>query len=95
MQARKAGIVGELSGGIGALFKANNVTGLFGRGRLLPDNKVQYTPHDGEPELLEAEHVILATGRRRSSCPPRRLTASGSSIRGARSSSTRCRRGSA
>ncbi|MGI9343289.1 MAG: dihydrolipoyl dehydrogenase [Gammaproteobacteria bacterium] len=62
MQARKAGIVGELSGGIGALFKANNVTGLFGRGRLLPDNKVQYTPHDGEPELLEAEHVILATG---------------------------------
>jgi len=38
------------------------VTGLFGRGRLLPDNKVQYTPHDGEPELLEAEHVVLATG---------------------------------
>jgi len=62
MQKRKAGIVSELSGGIGALFKANNVTGLFGHGRLLPDQKVQYTPHDGEPELLEADHVILATG---------------------------------
>ena len=62
MQARKAGIVRDLSGGIGALFKANGVTGLFGHGRLLPDQKVQYTPHDGEPELLEAEHVILATG---------------------------------
>jgi len=62
MQARKAGIVSDLTGGIGALFKANGVTGLFGRGRLLPDQKVQYTPHDGEPELLEAEHVILATG---------------------------------
>ncbi|MDH3977572.1 MAG: dihydrolipoyl dehydrogenase [Gammaproteobacteria bacterium] len=62
MQKRKAGIVNELSGGIGALFKANGVTGLFGRGRLLPDRKVEYTPHDGEPELLEADHVILATG---------------------------------
>ncbi|MFQ5634197.1 MAG: dihydrolipoyl dehydrogenase [Gammaproteobacteria bacterium] len=62
MQARKAGIVSELSGGIGSLFKANNVTGLFGLGRLLPDRKVQYTPHDGEPELLEAGHVVLATG---------------------------------
>lgn len=62
MQSRKAGIVAELSGGIGALFKANNVTGLFGRGRLLPNNTVQYTPHGEESELLEAEHVILATG---------------------------------
>jgi len=62
MQARKAGIVKDLSGGIGALFKANNVTGLFGRGRLLPNNTVQYTPHDDESELLQAEHVILATG---------------------------------
>ena len=62
MQARKAGIVRDLSGGIGALFKANNVTGLFGRGHLLPNNTVQYTPHGEQSELLEAEHVILATG---------------------------------
>ena len=62
MQARKDGIVRDLSGGIGSLFKANGITGLFGRGRLLPDLKVQYTPHDEEPELLEADHVILATG---------------------------------
>jgi len=62
MQARKDRIVRDLSGGIGSLFKANGVTGLFGRGRLLPDLKVQYTPHEGEAELLEADHVILATG---------------------------------
>lgn len=62
MQSRKDRIVDELSVGIGSLFKANAVTGLFGRGRLLPDLKVQFTPHDGEPELLEAGHVILATG---------------------------------
>lgn len=62
MQARKAGIVRQFTGGILALFKANGVTGLFGRGRLLPGNKIQFTPHEGAPELLEAEHVILATG---------------------------------
>jgi len=62
MQSRKAKIVGQLSSGIQALFQANKVTGLFGRGRLLPDNKVEYTPHEGEPELMEAGHVILATG---------------------------------
>ncbi len=62
MQARKEGIVRQLCTGIGALFKANGITGLSGRGRLLPENKVEYSPHDGESELIEAEHVILATG---------------------------------
>ncbi len=62
MQTRKAKITSELSGGIEALFRANKVVGLFGRGRLLPDNKVEYFPHDGATELLEAEHVVLATG---------------------------------
>ncbi|RMF96595.1 MAG: dihydrolipoyl dehydrogenase [Gammaproteobacteria bacterium] len=62
MQARKTRITRELSGGISALFKANKVTGLHGRGQLLPDNKVRYTPLEGEAELLEAEHVILASG---------------------------------
>ncbi len=62
MQARKAKIVQQLSGGIQALFKANQVTGLFGRGQLLPGNKVRYTRHDSADELLEAEHVIIATG---------------------------------
>ncbi|MEO7385893.1 MAG: dihydrolipoyl dehydrogenase [Gammaproteobacteria bacterium] len=62
MQARKTAIVRQFTGGIQGLFKANGVTGLFGRGHLLPGNKIRYTPHGGEPELLEAEHVILATG---------------------------------
>ncbi len=62
MQSRKAKITSELSGGIEALFRANKVVGLFGRGRLLPDNKIEYFPHDGATELLEAEHVVLATG---------------------------------
>ncbi len=62
MQARKAAIVRQFTGGIQGLFKSNGVTGLFGRGHLLPGNKVRFTPHGGEPELLEADHVVLATG---------------------------------
>ncbi len=62
MQSRKAKIARQLSGGIEGLFKANQVTGFFGYGHLLPDNKVRFTPHDGAAELLEAEHVVLASG---------------------------------
>ncbi|MCC5794044.1 MAG: dihydrolipoyl dehydrogenase [Chromatiales bacterium] len=62
MQERKARIVAQLSGGIHALFKSNEVDGRFGRGRLLPDNRVLVTARDGSEETLVADHVILATG---------------------------------
>lgn len=62
MQARKTGIVAQLCGGIQALFKANGITGFAGSGHLLPGNKVRFSPHAGEPVLLEAGHVVLATG---------------------------------
>ena len=62
MQKRKAGIVKQLTGGIAGLFKANKVEGLVGHGRLKKDKKVEFTPVKGDPETLEAKHVILASG---------------------------------
>ena len=62
MQKRKDGIVRQLTGGIAGLFKASNVTGLVGHGRLLADKKVEFTPVEGEVEVLDARYVILATG---------------------------------
>jgi dihydrolipoamide dehydrogenase len=62
MQKRKAGIVKQLTGGITALFKANKVTGLEGSGQFLGDGKVRYVPHEGAEQVLEAEHVVLASG---------------------------------
>jgi dihydrolipoamide dehydrogenase len=62
MQARKAGIVSQLCGGIEALFKANGVTAFSGKGQLLPGNKVRFTAHSGETALLESGHVVLASG---------------------------------
>jgi dihydrolipoamide dehydrogenase len=62
MQKRKATIVRQLTGGIAGLFKANGVEGLPGHGRLLAGRQVEYTPTDGDPEILDARHVILASG---------------------------------
>ncbi len=62
MQKRRAGIVRQLTGGVAGLFKANKVEGLFGHGKLLAGKKVEFTPVDGEVEILEADHVILAAG---------------------------------
>ncbi len=62
MQKRRAGIVRQLTGGIGGLFKANKVEGLVGHGKLLAGKKVEFTPIEGDPEILQAKNVVLASG---------------------------------
>jgi dihydrolipoamide dehydrogenase len=62
MQKRRAGIVRQLTGGIAGLFKANKVEGLVGHGKLLAGKTVEFTPADGDTEILEAKFVILASG---------------------------------
>ena len=61
MQARKRGIVKQLTSGIEAMFKAGGVTGFKGRGKLLANNRVEVTT-DAGVETLQAQHVVLATG---------------------------------
>ena len=51
-----------MTNGIAGLFKAAKVDGLVGHGKLLAGKKVEFTPVDGEPEIIDAKHVILATG---------------------------------
>ncbi len=62
MQKRKTSIVRQLTGGVAGLLKANNVAGLVGHGRLLAGKRVEFTPVDGEAEILQARNVILASG---------------------------------
>src|SRR6188508_3313930 len=61
MQARKRGIVKQLTSGIEQMFKAGGVTGFKGRGKLLAGNRVEVTT-DAGVETLAAQHVVLATG---------------------------------
>jgi len=62
MQKRRASIVRQLTGGIAGLLKANKVDALVGHGKLLAGKKVEFTPGDGKSEVLDAKHVILASG---------------------------------
>jgi len=62
MQKRRSSIVRQLTGGIAGLLKANKVDGLVGHGKLLAGSKVEFTPVEGEVEIIEAKNVILASG---------------------------------
>ncbi len=63
MISRKDKIVRQLTGGIAQLFKANGVTPFAGSGRLLAGRKVEVQGLDGgDPQLLSASNVILASG---------------------------------
>ena len=62
MQARKDGIVKQLTGGIAALFKSNGVTALQGRAKLLEDNRVEVAAEDGSIQTIRGTDVIIATG---------------------------------
>ena len=62
MMARKEDIVLQLTNGISALFKANGVEWLKGHGKLLADRQVEITARDGSVDVVNADHVIIATG---------------------------------
>jgi dihydrolipoamide dehydrogenase len=62
MQARKTGIVKQLTGGIAALLKSNGVTALQGRGRLLGDGRVEHSDASGKSQILRAKNIVIATG---------------------------------
>lgn len=74
MVARKDKIVGNLTGGITGLFKANGVTLLQGMGKLLANKQVQVTAADGTASVYAAENVILASGSVPVEIPPAPLT---------------------
>jgi dihydrolipoamide dehydrogenase len=63
MMSRKDGVVSKLTGGVAQLFKANKVKQLHGRGRLLANRQVEFTPHASEEQIvIEANNIILAAG---------------------------------
>ena len=61
MIARKDKIVSNLTSGIAGLFKANKITSIHGRGKLLKDKQVEVS-NDGKQDIISAEHIILAVG---------------------------------
>jgi len=70
MVARKDAIVKQLTGGVAGLFKANKITSIHGRGKLLANKVIEVTDKDGKVSQYSAENIILATGSKPIEIPP-------------------------
>ncbi|QEP43406.1 dihydrolipoyl dehydrogenase [Ectothiorhodospiraceae bacterium BW-2] len=64
MMRRKQQLIDKLTAGIKTLLQANGVQLIAGRGRLLPEKRVEVTTFEQRVEQLAYEHAILATGSR-------------------------------
>jgi dihydrolipoamide dehydrogenase len=69
MVKRSRDVAAGMSKGIQFLFKKNNIEVIQGFGRLTPDRKVEVLSADGSSQLVEAGHIILATGARSRELP--------------------------
>ncbi|TNF30809.1 MAG: dihydrolipoyl dehydrogenase [Deltaproteobacteria bacterium] len=72
MMQRKDEIVGQLTGGVEGLFKANGIASITGRGRLVTDgtaHQVVVTAEDGSEQVLAADAIVLATGSKPTALP--------------------------
>ncbi len=70
MIKRKDDIVKQLTMGIGGLFKANGVDLMDGAGKVLSGKRVEVTKTDGNSEIIEADHIIIAAGSVPMQIPP-------------------------
>src|SRR6478752_10788603 len=61
-QQCKDGVVGKLTGGVGALLRKNGVQVVKGWARITDGKTVEVQTHEGEPVRIHCEHLLLATG---------------------------------
>lgn len=66
---RSRGVAAKMSKGIQFLLGKNKITVHNGFGKLAGNKQVEVTKEDGSKEMLEAEHIILATGARSKELP--------------------------
>jgi dihydrolipoamide dehydrogenase len=69
MLARKDRVVKSLTDGVAFLLKKNKVACYVGTGRLMGEGKVAVTSANAAEIILEAQHIILATGSEPASLP--------------------------
>lgn len=67
--ARSRSVADKMSRGVDYLMRKNKVEVIKGNARLLPGPKVEVSLNDGTKKVLEAPHIILATGGRPANLP--------------------------
>ncbi|WMJ73415.1 dihydrolipoyl dehydrogenase [Cytophagaceae bacterium ABcell3] len=66
---RSRDVAGGMSKGIQFLFRKNKIDHIKGFGKVLGSKKVEVTAEDGKKEVINADHIILATGGRSRELP--------------------------
>jgi len=61
---RSRGVADGMSKGVTFLLKKNKVDVVMGTGRVVPGKKVEVIMNEGSTQVLEADHIIIATGAR-------------------------------
>lgn len=64
MVQRSRGVAEGMSKGVSYLIKKNNITLINGRGKVLPDKKVEVTNENFDKIIYSANNIIIATGAR-------------------------------
>ncbi|MEO5683061.1 MAG: dihydrolipoyl dehydrogenase [Chitinophagaceae bacterium] len=66
---RSRGVADKMSKGVQFLMKKNKIDVVMGFGKLKAKGQVEVTKADGSKEVVEAKHIILATGARSRELP--------------------------
>ncbi len=69
MVERSRGVAQSMSNGVEFLMRKNNITVIKGYGKVLPDKKIEITHEDGLVSVVDADHIIIATGARARQLP--------------------------
>lgn len=67
--ARSRGVADGMSKGVQFLMKKNKIDVIDGFGKVKPGKKVEVTAADGKVSILDADHIIIATGARSRELP--------------------------
>lgn len=69
MIARSRGVAEGMSKGIQFLFKKNKIEHIQGFGKLIDNKSIEVSKDDGSKDVVNADHIILATGARSRELP--------------------------
>ena len=69
MVSRSRDVAESMSNGVSFLMRKNNITVINGYGKVLPEKKVHITHEDGLESVVDADHIIIATGARARQLP--------------------------
>jgi dihydrolipoamide dehydrogenase len=66
---RSRGVADKMSKGVQFLMKKNKIDVIMGFGKLIAKGKIEVSAADGKTQLVEAKHIIIATGGRSRQLP--------------------------